>query len=88
MGSFIEFFGEKLSELTGKPALSCRGLLRFAIKDAGKEALKLTYLELKEIIETHLTKRLESVSVSNFQAVAKSLSHELTSNQSVLTMSA
>lgn len=86
MVKYIEFFGEKLSKLTGKPAISCRGLLRFAIEDAGKDALKLTYSDLKEIFENFLSKRLESVKVTNHQAIAKSLSVELTKNQSILTV--
>ena len=86
MGAFIEFFGEKLAKLTGKSALACRGLLRFAIKDAGKDALQLSFSDFKNIIETYLSKRLESVNISDYKGIISNLSQELTKNQSVLTM--
>lgn len=86
LGTIIEFFGEKLSKLTGKSALACRGLLRFAIKDAGKDTLQLTFSDLKYIIETSLFKRLESVNIHDYQGIISNLSQELTKNQSVLTM--
>ena len=86
VGTIIEFFGEKLSKLTGKAALSCRGLLRFAIKDAGKNALQLSFSDLKDVFETYLSKRLESVNISDYQNIIKNLAQELTKNQSVLTM--
>jgi hypothetical protein len=86
VGAFIEFFGEKLSKLTGKSSLACRGLLRFAIKDAGKDALQLSFSDFKNIIETYLSKRLESFNISNYKEIVGNLSQDLTKNQSVLTM--
>ncbi|MHA1720831.1 MAG: hypothetical protein ACTSWX_02385 [Promethearchaeota archaeon] len=83
----VNFLGPKLSELICKEVLPCKGLIRFAIKDAGKKPNLLTYNDINEIINNELKNRLEQVNIPELDQVITKLNRIVIKNQSVFTMS-
>ena len=84
---FVNFLGPKLSVLIGKDVLPCKGLIRFAIKDAGKNPTFLTYKEINEIVNNELKTRLDQVNIPDLEQVISELNKFVIKNQSVFTMS-
>ena len=83
----VKFLGPKLSKLICKDVLPCKGLIRFAIKDAGKNPTLLTYKEINEIVNNELKNRLDQVSIPELDQVISQLNKIIIKNQSVFTMS-
>ena len=65
----VNFLGPKLSALISKDVLPCKGLIRFAIKDAGKNPNSLTYKEIKEIVNKELKIRLDQMNIPEIDQV-------------------
>jgi len=83
----VNFLGPKLSALISKDVLPCRGLIRFAIKDAGKNPNLLTYKDINEIINKELKIRLDKVNIPELDQVIAQLNKIIIKNQSIFTMS-
>lgn len=83
----VNFLGPKLSEIINKDVLPCKGLIRFAIKDAGKNPNSLTYKEINEIVNNELKIRLDQVNIHELDQVISKLNKIIIKNQSVFTMS-
>ena len=83
----VNFLGPKLSALIYKDVLPCKGLIRFAIKDAGKNSTLLTYKDINEIINNELKIRLDQVNIPELDQVISQLNKIIIKNQSVFTMS-
>lgn len=83
----VNFLGPKLSALIFKDVLHCKGLIRFAIKDAGKNPNSLTYKEINEIVNNELKIRLDQVNIPELDQVISQLNKIIIKNQSVFTMS-
>ena len=83
----VKFLGPKLSSLIGKDVLPCKGLIRFAIKDAGKNPTLLTYKDINEIVNKELKIRLDQVNIPELDQVISQLNKIIIKNQSVFTMS-
>ncbi len=83
----VNFLGPKLSALISKDVLPCKGLIRFAIKDAGKNPNSLTYKDINEIVNNELKIRLDQVNIPEIDQVILELNEILINNQSVFTMS-
>ena len=83
----VNFLGPKLSALISKDVLPCKGLIRFAIKDAGKNPNSLTYKDINEIVNNELKIRVDQVNIPEIDQVILELNEILINNQSVFTMS-
>ena len=84
----LEILGERLSQQTGKGAFECMGLIRLAIKDAGKDPrASLGYIEWRWILEHPLHQRLIRLSIKNPLQVIDHLNTLLWERRSLLTMS-
>ncbi len=83
----VNFLGPKLSKIINKNVSPCKGLIRFAIKDAGKNPNLLTYKEINEIINNELKIRLDQVNIPELDQVILQLNKIIVKNQSVFTMS-
>ena len=83
----VNFLGPKLSALISKDVLPCKGLIRFAIKDAGKNPNSLTYKDINEIVNNELKIRLDQVNIPELDQVITQLNKIIIENQSVFTMS-
>ena len=83
----VNFLGPKLSALISKDVLPCKGLIRFAIKDAGKNPNLLTYKDINEIVNNELKIRLDQVNIPEIDHVISELNKIVIENQSVFTMS-
>ena len=82
----INLLGHSLAELTQKPELLCRGMIRIAIRDYFKqENPQLTYEILVEIIQNNLAKRI-SQSIPDTPRIITQLQKELREFQSILTI--
>ena len=82
----VNFLGPKLSVLIYKDVLPCKGLIRFAIKDAGKNSTLLTYNDINEIVNNELKIRLDQVNIPELDQVISQLNKIIIKNQSVFTM--
>ncbi len=82
------FFGSKLAELTGQYEFGCIALIKLAIQDAGKDPSRITALEMREVFQVQLQKRLERIKAPNPGQVTATMLAILNSNQSLFTMSA
>jgi len=83
----VNFLGPKLSEIIRKDVSPCKGLIRFAIKDAGKNPNLLTYKDINEIVNKELRIRLDQVNIPELDQVISQLNKIIIKNQSVFTMS-
>jgi len=83
-----KFFGQILSEKIGKKEIACSGILRFAIKDGGKDPESINVNELQTIFKTTLKTRLENIGVDNPNDIAKYMLSQLTKNHALFVMSA
>ncbi len=82
------FFGAKLAELTGQNLYGCIGLVRLAIKDAGRDPdTQLNYEDFKRVFQDYLIKRLQVLNVSDPDGIVTELVVLLGDKQSLLTMS-
>lgn len=87
MSGMNDILGEKLSELTSKPLLACKGFLRLAIKDEFESATaNLSVDTWEKVIRTRLGERLAKINISNIDQIIAELSKELYKNQSILTI--
>jgi hypothetical protein len=84
----INYFGSKLSELTGQYELGCVALIKLAIQDAGKQPDHISFPEMQSVFQTHLLKRLERIKVNNPAQVTNTMLALLSERQSLFTMSA
>ena len=83
----VNFLGPKLSKIISKNVSPCKGLIRFAIKDAGKNPNLLTYKDINEIVNKELRIRLDQVNIPELDQVISQLNKIIIKNQSVFTMS-
>jgi hypothetical protein len=84
----IPVFGGKLAELIGQYELGCEALIRLAIQDAGKNPVQITYLEMREVFQVHLLKRLERINIKEPAQVTAELLEALNQQQSLFTLAA
>ncbi|MCP4760293.1 MAG: hypothetical protein GY870_00835 [archaeon] len=88
MSDIINILGESLSSLINNPPLSCKGLIRLAIKDAGlidkMNSNTMNLNDLKNTIEKELKNRLVKLKIDNPDEVVKHLTKDLISNQAIL----
>ncbi len=84
---FVNFLGPKLSALISKDVSPCKGLIRFAIRDACKNPNSLTYKDIIEIVNKELKIRLDQVNIPELDQVMSQLNKIIIKNQSVFTMS-
>lgn len=84
---FVNFLGPKLSALISKDVSPCKGLIRFAIRDACKNPNSLTYKDINEIVNKELKIRLDQVNIPELDQVMSQLNKIIIKNQSVFTMS-
>jgi hypothetical protein len=80
--------GFKLAELTHQTDVKGVGLLALAIQDASKDAQRISYSDMRQVIEVHLRARLLAAEVADPDQVVRSLLHYLTEKQSLFTLSA
>lgn len=83
----VNVFSNKLAEATGLPTYHAAGILRLAIKDAGKDpAAPITYAEFKNIAQVHVQKRLTALNLNNASGAVNQLVTAATMQQSLFTI--
>ena len=80
--------GFRLAELTHQTDVKGVGILAFAIRDAGHDAQRISYSEMRQVIEQHLPPRLLKADTADPDQVIRSLLEYLTEKQSLFTLSA
>ena len=83
--------GQSLSELTHRPYLACKGLIRIAFNDDGFQR-KLNYNQVNYndtvfVLKNGLKKRLEVINIEYIDDTINSLINVITRSQSIFTMS-
>ena len=85
---FINLLGSKLSELTGQYEYGCVALINLAIKDAGKDPAKISYPDMKAVIQVHLLKRLERIKQKDPNKIVAQMLQVLSDKQSLFVVTA
>lgn len=83
----VRFFGKIISEKTGKKLINCNGLLRLALRDAGKNPNILVIDEIKYFLKNQVKDLLNRVDIGDTDEIIQELISELMKNQSLFTMS-
>ena len=85
----IELFANDLAKLIHKPAIACKGLIRFAITDYFKKTGKQTSLgfeQFMEIVNTQIKERLRVAKFDNIDSIIESLKRKIVTEQGIFTM--
>lgn len=85
----IYHLGQLLSEKIGISAASSRGLIKLAIKEQFSPFKPLETLGVRDyqaLINNSLKRRLQKLSISNYEEIIKILIDELLTHQSLITM--
>jgi hypothetical protein len=80
--------GRKLAELTGQYEVGCVALIKLSVQDAGKDPARLSYVEMRDVLQVNLLRRLERLKVPNPPQVTAKLLSVLREQQSLFTLSA
>ena len=67
----VDVFGDFLAEKIGKTPIVCKGLIRFAFKDAGIDIKTSDFTSLKEVLTVALINRLAKVNIPNLDNLSK-----------------
>jgi len=91
ISEIINVLGQSLSELTHKPYLACKGLIRIAFNDDGFQG-KLNYNQVNYndtvfVLKNALKRRLEIINIEYVDDTIDSLIQIITKTQSIFTMS-
>lgn len=91
ISEIINILGQSLSDLTHKPYLACKGLIRIAFNDDGFQG-KLNYNQLNYndtvfVLKHGLKRRLEIINIEYVDDTIDSLIETITKSQSIFTMS-
>ncbi len=91
ISEIINILGQSLSELTHKPYLACKGLIRIAFNDDGFQQ-KLNYSQINYndtvfVLKNALKRRLEAINIEYIDDTIDSLIETVTISQSIFTMS-
>lgn len=91
ISEIVNILGQSLSELTHRPYLACKGLIRIAFNDDGFQQ-KLNYNQVNYsdtvfVLKNGLKKRLEVINIEYIDDTINSLIDVITRSQSVFTMS-
>ncbi|MFX1238247.1 MAG: hypothetical protein ACFFAS_11145 [Promethearchaeota archaeon] len=84
----VKFFGPLLAEKTGLKLTPCSGMVRLALRDAGKTNDLFKMNDIKLLINKYLKERLERAGFDKNEEIIKALNLELIKNQSLLLMTA
>jgi hypothetical protein len=84
----VAFAGGKLSELTGQYEMGCVALIKLSAQDAGKDPAKLSYQDMRQIVQVQLLKRLERINAKEPAQVTAKMLKILDEGQSLFTMAA
>jgi hypothetical protein len=81
----FNFISENLASLIGKPILTCRGIIRIAIKEKFqfKMAENLSLNELHDVIQVELLAQLQKMKILNPELVSEKLLISISSIQSM-----
>lgn len=85
----IKYLGNQLAKKINISPPATRGLLRLAIKDElgpFKPLNQINFNDLKSVIENTLSLRLKKLEIPNSEILVEYLLHQLTKNQSLITM--
>ncbi len=85
----IKYLGNQLSKKINISPPAARGLLKLAIKDElgpFKPLNQINFNDLKSVIENTLSLRLKKLEIPNSEILVEYLLHQLTKNQSLITM--
>lgn len=85
----IKYLGNNLAKKINISPPAARGLLKLAIKDElgpFKPLNQINFNDLKSVIENTLKLRLKKLEVANSEILVEYLLHQLTKNQSLITM--
>ena len=91
ISEIINILGQSLSDLTHKPYLACKGLIKIAFNDDGLQG-KLNYNQVNYndtvfVLKNALRRRLEIISIEYVDDTIDSLIETITKSQSIFTMS-
>jgi len=91
ISEIINILGQSLSDLTHKPYLACKGLIRIAFNDDGFQG-KLNYNQVNYndtvfVLRNALKRRLEVINIEYVDDTIDSLIKTITNTQSIFTMS-
>ena len=100
INNMLYILGAKMADVIGKPEMSCRGLLRYALIDSvenldmsniGKVMdylNRMTYQDWRDLLESEtLARRMAMVGIANPEAIVDVLKQSLVEHQSLLTIS-
>ena len=85
----IKYLGNNLAKKINISPPAARGLLKLAIKDElgpFKPLNQINFNDLKSVIENTLKLRLKKLEIPNSEILVEYLLHQLTKNQSLITM--
>jgi len=85
----IKYLGNNLAKKINISPPAARGLLKLAIKDElgpFKPLNQINFNDLKSVIENTLSLRLKKLEIPNSEILVEYLLHQLTKNQSLITM--
>lgn len=85
----IKYLGNNLAKKINISPPAARGLLKLAIKDElgpFKSLNQINFNDLKSVIENTLKLRLKKLEIPNSEILVEYLLHQLTKNQSLITM--
>jgi hypothetical protein len=100
INNMLYILGAKMADVIGKPEMSCRGLLRYALIDNAENLdmsnvgqvmdylNRMTYQDWRQLLEsTTLARRMAMVGIANPEAIVDILKQTLVEHQSLLTIS-
>ncbi len=85
----IKYLGDKLAKEINISPPAARGLLKLSIKDEldpFRPLFKITFNELRNVLQNSFKKRLINLEISNYEAIVNHMIIELELNQSLITM--
>ena len=90
--NIINVYGTRIGELTGKPNIACKGLVRFSIAKYRQqkqidENLPLQFTEFLEILSIYIRQMLKDANITNVDNLMEKLISELFEQQAMFTFS-
>ena len=88
MDTIVKFFGNILAELIEKKVIIAAGIIRLAIKDAGKDPSLLKPKDLELVFKGALKNRLDRIDIANSSGICNQMLLKLRANHEIFVMSA